>query len=108
MLYPVYLSLIHLGLGDSSVHLGHQVSIAAFSERMSPTTVILQLFILLAVVACSTRFISGRRYTSDMSPNRSNGDARKVATLPYWFPYFGHLLPLTINPDSFLQKCWCV
>ena len=77
-------------------------------DSTSSITITLQLSILLAVIACSTRFISGRNYASDLSRNGTSGDGRKVATLPYWFPYLGHLLPLTINPDRFLQKCWCV
>lgn len=78
-------------------------------ESMSPTAIALQLCILLAVIACSTRFISGRNYyNSDSSRDGPTENGRKVATLPYWFPYFGHLLPLTINPDRFRQRCWCV
>ena len=77
-------------------------------ERTSPSTVTLHIFILLAVIACSTRFISGRSYTSNSSLDGTSGDGRKAATFLYWFPYLGHLLPLIVNPDGFLQSCWCV
>ena len=95
-----------LGLSNHSTFMAMLAKLGPVLENVSPTTAICQLFILLAAIACSTRFISGRSYKSDLSRNGNNEHGRKVATLPYWFPYFGHLLPLTISPDRFLQKCW--
>ena len=98
---PGYFSFIAIAIAMSAAWV-------LLLESMSPATTTLQIFILLVVIACSTRFISGINYVSSLSRNGTNGSGRKVATLPYWFPYFGHSLPLTINPDRFLQKCWCV
>ena len=77
-------------------------------DSVSPTTVTLQLVVILTVIACSTRFISGKNYTSDLSSNDNNRPVRKVAIIPYWFPYLGHMLPFIINHDRFLQDSWYV
>lgn len=82
--------------------------LAPTSSASSVTNVqviLIQILVLIALVACSTRFMTGWKYQSDLSTNEA---IRKPATIPYWIPYLGHLLPLAINPSRFLQKCRCV
>lgn len=66
---------------------------------------LLQALILLAVIAFSTRLITGLIYSPGSS---SREGTRRIDPLAYWIPHFGHLLPLTLNPSHFLQKCRCV
>lgn len=68
-------------------------------------SIVIQVLILIVVIACSTRFISGWNYSSEVSIDEST---RRPAMIPYWVPYLGHLIPLTVNPSHFLQKCRCV
>ena len=82
----------------------------AFSvfEKLIPTsllTLACQLLLLLFVVAFTTFLISNASYASDLSNHK--GKARKVAIIPYWLPYFGHL-SLLLDRTSKLQHGRCV
>ena len=80
----------------------------SMSEKLIPTTLpalACQLLLLLLVVAFSTLLISNAFYASNLSEHK--GKARKVAILPYWFPYFGHL-SLLFDRTSKLQHGRCV
>ncbi|KAL2036993.1 hypothetical protein N7G274_010278 [Stereocaulon virgatum] len=72
-------------------------AIASASQSLT-----IKALILLGVIACTTRFISGRNYKTELS---NYGDASKVATLPYWVPYLGHIFPMLLNPMRFLHSC---
>ena len=78
---------------------------SADATALASQALILKALVLFAVIACTTRFITGRSYRAGPS---SHGDTSRVATCPYWIPYLGHLLPLMVNPARFLQKCRCV
>lgn len=83
--------------------MSHENIPATLAGTMPNTPVILvQLLSIIAVTACSTRLMSGWNYTSELSNHEGT---RKIATIPYWIPYLGHLLPLTVNPSHFLDKC---
>ena len=75
---------------------------SADSFALASQALILKASVLLAVILCTTRFISGRNYRADSS---NYGGMRKAAPLPYWIPYLGHFFPLMINPMPFLQTC---
>ena len=77
-------------------------------ERLIPTTLLAlacQVLLLLLVVAFTTFFVSNASYTSILSNNKDN--VRKVAVMPYWLPYFGHL-SLVFDRTSKLQHGRCV
>ena len=86
------------------------MSYQAFSvfEKLIPTTLLAlacQLFLLLLVVAFTTFLISNASYASSLSNHKDK--ARKVAIIPYWLPYFGHL-SLLVGGSSKLQHGRCV
>ena len=56
---------------------------------------VIQFFVSLIIIACSTRFITGIR-------------SRASSTLPYYLPYFGHLPSLFYNWPKFLNSSRCV
>ena len=72
-------------------------------EKLMPTTLLAlacQLFLLLLVLAFTTFLTSNASYASSLSNHK--GNARKVAIIPYWLPYFGHL-SLLLDRTSKLQ-----
>ena len=76
--------------------------------KLIPTTLFAlacQLLLLLLVIAFTTFLISNAFYVSNLSDHKDR--ARKVAMLPYWIPYLGHL-SLLLNRTSKLQYGRCV
>lgn len=87
-----------------------KMSNQAFSVfgKLIPTTLLAlacQLLLLLLVIAFSTFLISNASYVSNLSNHKDK--ARKVAIIPYWIPYFGHL-SLLLDRTSKLQYGRCV
>ena len=77
-------------------------------EKLIPTTLLVlacQLLLLLLVIAFSTFLISNASHASNLSNHKDK--ARKVAIIPYWLPYFGHL-SLLLDRTSKLQHGRCV
>lgn len=66
-------------------------------DFIGPGAGILLVFFL---VACCFRMLSGREYRRVVSVT---GDSKTVATIPYWIPFFGHLLSLMVDPERLLK-----
>lgn len=58
------------------------------------------ILLVFFVVACS-RVLSGREYSRVISDTRN---LKTVATIPYWIPFFGHLLSLIVDPERLLKE----
>lgn len=65
-----------------------------------PTGILLIIFMLM-MIACFTRFLSGRSYYVERT---STKDMRNVPQIPYWIPFIGLFFSYMIDPDCFLRK----
>ena len=74
-------------------------SFVSLLPDLSPL-LLLQLFSALAVIVCTTRLLSGRRYKAKHTGEENLGE---IPTYPYWIPYVGHFFSVFYDWPSFFR-----
>lgn len=79
-------------------------SLISLLPSFSPSF-LLQLFSALAVILCTTRLLSGRRYEAKHTGEENAGE---IPTYPYWIPYIGHFFSIFYDWPSFFYRVMLV